>query len=310
MSKDLELLAEISYRYYIDELTQNELAIEFGMGRSTISRLLQRAKDEGVVEFNIKRIDSNLVKLRKKLLEKYDLDHIDIIDSKFDDFSTNKNDNFAYGASSLLPRYLTDNSKIGISWGETISKTVHYTQGQKLNNVDFIPLVGGPSNANNDYHINTIVYELSKKFQSHSIFINASVIQEDKLTADNIMKSQYFNELIQYWNNIDVAIVGIGGILSVQNSQWRDLISEEDYEFLKLFGAVGDLCCRFIDIEGNLITGDLNDRTVGIEYDTFKRIPKRIGIARSKQKVSAIKGLLNNNVLNHLITDIETAKLL
>lgn len=308
MSNEKQLLAEIAYRYYIDDLTQHELSVEFGIGRSSISRMLNKAKEDGIVEFKIQGIDTNIMKLKKEIMKKYNLKTIDIVDNSLE--STTKSDNLAQGASSVISRLLTDHTNIGVSWGETISETVKYMEGRKLNDVHFIPLVGGPSSSNTSYHINAIVYDLANKFKSHSIFINASAIQENKLTAENILTSQYFAELIQYWKNIDVAIVGIGGILSTKNSQWRDLLSEDDYEFLKLFDAAGDLCCRFVDKHGNLIVGDLNDRTIGIDAEIFNNIPKRIGIAQGKHKISAIKGLLNKNILNHLITDTETAKLL
>src|SRR5699024_3976915 len=122
--------------------------------------------------------------------------------------------------------------------------------------------------------------------------------------------SQYFKEIIQFWEQLNIAIVGIGGILSTKTSQWRDLLSENDIDLLRLEDAIGDICCRFIDSKGNLIHGNLNDRTIGIDLSTLKTIPKRIGIARGKPKVSAIKALLNKNLLTHLITDLETAKLL
>jgi len=172
-----------------------------------------------------------------------------------------------------------------------------------------IPLVDCPHTTDFNSHVNTIIYELSSKTGGNPYFVNAAVIQEKESTKKAIVNSKYFKETSQYWNHIDLAVVGIGGILSSNASKWRhETLSEEDYELLRLEGVVGDICSRFINKDGCLIKGDLNDRTVGIELDTFKKIPRSIGIARGKSKVSAIKGVLKNNLITDLVTDLETAK--
>ena len=85
-----------------------------------------------------------------------------------------------------------------------------------------MPLVGGPSNVNSSYHVNAIVYDLARHFSGDSVFINAMAVQETKELRDGIMKSKYFKEINNYWSNLDIALVGIGGPLSLRSSVWRD----------------------------------------------------------------------------------------
>ena len=137
-------------------------------------------------------------------------------------------------------------------------------------------------------------------------FVNSSVIQESKRTRDEIIKSKYFNELRSYWSQLDIAIVGIGGHLDVRESQWRDLLTQEDYEDLYLRDAVGECCCRFIDKDGHILYGDLYDRTVGVTLEELKKVPTVVGIARSQSKSKAILAMLKQNYIDVLITDEET----
>lgn len=72
-------------------------------------------------------------------------------------------------------------------------------------------------------------------------------------------------------------------------------------------GAIGDYCCRFCDKEGNILYGDLYNRTIGIDLEELKKVPTVIGIARSNQKSRTILSMVKGGYINVLITDEDTA---
>ncbi len=51
----------------------------------------------------------------------------------------------------------------------------------------------------------------------------------------------------------------------------------------------------------------LDDRVVGIDADTLREIPRRIGIAGGESKHAAIHAAVTGGWVNVLITDTETA---
>ena len=50
MTERTELLARVAHLYYEDSLTQDEIARRVGTSRSTVSRMVQEAREAGVVE--------------------------------------------------------------------------------------------------------------------------------------------------------------------------------------------------------------------------------------------------------------------
>ena len=48
-----ELLAQVAWMYFEQELTQNAIASELGLSRVKVYRLLKQAKEEQVVQFSI-----------------------------------------------------------------------------------------------------------------------------------------------------------------------------------------------------------------------------------------------------------------
>ena len=86
------------------------------------------------------------------------------------------------------------------------------------------------------------------------------------------------------------------------------MLSQADYEELKLREAVGDCCCRFYDGYGKLLNGPLNQRTIGLSLAELARVPQTVGIARGVSKARSIAPLLEKGYLKTLITDQETAQ--
>ncbi|MEA3459271.1 MAG: helix-turn-helix domain-containing protein, partial [Chloroflexota bacterium] len=57
------LLYRIAQAYYVDELTQQEIANRFRLSRSKVSRSLQKAKHEGIISIDLVAPPSGLADL-------------------------------------------------------------------------------------------------------------------------------------------------------------------------------------------------------------------------------------------------------
>lgn len=303
-----KLLAKVAYMYYEQELTQAQIAKELSIYRTTVSRMLSQAKSTGIVEIKINYFDANLFELEEQMRAAFDLTAVELVQTESEASEEAKEEQLAEAAGAWLRRQLSDEMVIGLSWGASVGRAVNKIEPKQLANVSVVPVVGGPSHINSRYHVNTLVYELARKLNGQSLFVNATVIQETKDLAEGIFNSKYFYDLKEYWQRLDLVIVGIGGPLSYHKSQWRDLLSPADYEELKLREAVGDCCCRFYDGYGKLLNGDLNHRTIGLSLNELAKVPQSVGIARGISKARSIVPLLEKGYLTTLITDQETAQ--
>lgn len=300
------MLAKVAYLYYFEEKTQNEIAEELKIYRTTVSRMIKQAKDEGIVKIEIQEFNTQIYALERHMKSKYKLKDIEIVPVVESDSNEKKNQKLSKAAAAYIKRKIEMDSIVGVSWGETLGDTVAEIESKKKTNAMFVPIAGGPSHINSKYHVNTLVYEMARKFSGQNIFVNATVIQETPQLKKGIMDSKYFKELKDYWERLDIAIVGIGGPLRIRESQWRDLLTKEDYKDLELREAVGDCCCRFFDHEGKMLKGNLYERTIGLDLYHLKKVPLSVGIARSKVKSKSILAMLKKSYINCLITDEET----
>jgi deoxyribonucleoside regulator len=85
--------------------------------------------------------------------------------------------------------------------------------------------------------------------------------------------------------------------------------SDEELEMLSN-EAVGDICSRFFDKDGNIVSESLNERTIGIDLSELQKKEKSILVAGGINKIKAIKGALKGKYANILITDQYTARVL
>lgn len=306
MSEKKKLLAKIAYMYYVEGMNQSQISKELDIYRTSVSRMLTQAKEEGIVEIKINSFDSEIYVLESKMKEKYGLKKIEIVPTDETDSVYEKEEKLSQTAANFIRKHIENGSVVGLSWGTSVGDAVNKIEKKYLENTIFLPIVGGPSHINSKYHVNTLVYELAKKFHGESIFVNASVIQESKELAEGILNSNYFEELNNYWKRLDTVIVGIGGPLSYKKSKWRDLLTEEDFEDLKLREAIGDCCCCFFDRDGKISKGDLYERKIGLSLEELPNVPCSIGIARGKIKARSILALLRKGYINTLMTDQET----
>jgi DNA-binding transcriptional regulator LsrR (DeoR family) len=125
---------------------------------------------------------------------------------------------------------------------------------------------------------------------------------------ESLLNDPAMESVAKEWARLTMALAGIGSLppspLLRASGNAADLA---DQDKLHAAGAVGDICLRFFDSAGNLVPSDLDDRVVGIDADTLRKIPRRIGIAGGESKHKAIQAAVSSRWVNVLVTDTRTA---
>ncbi|RRK10086.1 sugar-binding transcriptional regulator [Lactiplantibacillus garii] len=303
-----QLLAKVAYLYYEKDYTQSQIAKQLNIYRTTISRMLKQARETGIVEIKINDFNSDLFNLEEALKQRYGLQNAIVIATEPHASSERKEQLLSAEAALYLKQTIKPHNVVGFAWGSILSGMVGQLHHPIQTDATFVPLVGGPSPSNSQYHVNGIVYDAARVFGGRSLFVDAAAVQESKYIRDGIMASKYFHEIQDCWEHLDIALLGIGGPLNNTSSRWRDLLTPEDRELLKERQAIGDCCCTFFDKNGKILAGNLLDRTISIPLPQLTRVPNAIAIARSLTKAPSILALLKMGILTTLITDAETAQ--
>lgn len=310
MKKDEDkLLVRIAEMYYQENKTQSQIATELNIHRSTISRLLKRSKEEGIVQVTIKYDTAGTYSLEQELEKRYGLDRAIIVRVGQEVETKKKEQLMGKAVSDYISQIVQDSMKIGFSWGRSLAAMVEKLDYQSTNDIICVPMIGGPAGAlSSEYHVNTITYQAAKKLNGNALMIDSPAITGSPDIKNSLLNTPYNIKLTNLWKELDMAIFGIGSPLIARKEVWRAFYGESIIAELKENNVVGDILSSFFDIRGKHVKLELHDRRIGIDFDTLKKIKVRIGVAESKDKSLAILGALRGNLLTSLITTEETAR--
>src|SRR5918998_5302812 len=79
------LTASVARRYYLDGRSKIEIADEFGLSRFKVARLLDAARESGLVRIEIRHEGEIDVESSVRLRDRYGLQHAVVVDTPDDD---------------------------------------------------------------------------------------------------------------------------------------------------------------------------------------------------------------------------------
>ena len=302
------ILIKVANMYYYDHMRQVDIAERLGVERTTISKYLKRAFEQGIVKVTVE--NSNFEELESAVERRFGLKEVFIVPKSYDLQAVKQN--MARAGLNLLRRIVASGQIIGIAWGTTIRELTRYAEQEKLPalDADFVPLDGGPENINSEYHVNTLCYQLARAFGARSHYIYAPAITRTVEIRKAIVQDVNYEKISAFWDKLDIAIVGIGAQVKSSNLVWMGDFGREGIESLYKTGAVGEICSIFFDKNGNIVKTDFSDRIIAVGLDKLRNLKYSIGMAASREKVTAILGALRGHIINVLITDETTAEIL
>ncbi len=291
------LLIKVSTMYYLEHMKQNDIAKRLGVERTTISKYLKRAVDKGIVTITV--ANENFEELESVMEKRFGLKECFIVPKSYDLLAVKQS--MGRAGLQLLRRIVSNHQVIGLAWGTSIRELTRFAEQSKLPKIDsdFVPLDGGPENIDSEYHVNTICYELARSFGGRCHYIYNAIIQDVN-----------YEKISAFWNNLDIGIVGIGAPVKSSNLVWMGEFGREAIESLYKTGAVGEICSVFYDKNGKEVTTDFSDRIIAVGLDKLRNLNYSIGMASSREKVMSILGAVRGQMINVLITDELTAKLM
>ncbi|RGY96447.1 sugar-binding domain-containing protein [Clostridium sp. AM58-1XD] len=294
----IERLVKAARLYYEEDMSQNEIAKQFGVSRPMVSKLLKQAKDMGIVRIRIQPpgTDQGSGELTiEKLRKKYGLWGAAAAADGGNDQLTN-----AAVADGAI-RYLEGlrQNRIGIGWGHIIGDLVSRieTCGREVKiGTHVCPLIGNGGVGLKNYHSNELVRVIAEHSQAEPEFLYspASVLSEQELNLT--MGLENYRTVYQSWEHLDAALVNIGNFPSVP-----DFASEARYgDLLVKQKAVGRILNYFVDGNGTIIHSD-TDYAIQIPLELLRRVRHVVGICSANTKPKALNGVLRSGYVNHLI---------
>lgn len=308
-TSELALLTKVARLYYEQKIRQPEIAKQLNISQSRVSRLLTQAVEIGVVRITIVSPNSVHPELEDELREMLGLQ--DVIVAHVDD-DTEESALSAIGSAGAgyLEATLNETDRIGLSsWSSTLLAVVDAMAPGLARAKEIIQIQGGVGNPTAQVQATRLTERFAAVTGGEVKYLAAPGVVANKAVRDGLFQDPYIGQVAEDWNQLTVALLGIGALQpSKLLKDSGNTLSEDDLKSLSQAKAVGDVCLHYFDQIGNSVESTLDDRVIAISAKQLQAIPRRIGMAGGKRKVEAILAASKGKWIDVLITDSATAK--
>jgi DNA-binding transcriptional regulator LsrR (DeoR family) len=304
----LRLITKVARMYHERGIRQTDIAESLHISQARVSRLLKRAAELGIVRTVVAVAPGVHTEIEEALEDTYGLAEAVVVDVEGTDEEIIAG--LGSAGATYLETTLTGGERIGISsWSQTLLAVVDRMRPFRIPGAEsVIQLMGGFGSSSVQTQGNRLLSEFARLVGATATFVPAPALVGNKAMRENLLNDPAMESVAKDWARLTMALAGIGSLppspLLRASGNAADLA---DQDRLHAAGAVGDVCLRFFDTAGNLVPSALDDRVVGIDADTLRKIPRRIGIAGGQSKHSAIHASVTGGWVNVLITDTGTA---
>ncbi|HYK73536.1 MAG TPA: sugar-binding transcriptional regulator [Pseudoneobacillus sp.] len=307
--KNLSKLIEVARLYYQFDLSQQRIAEKLGISRPSVSRMLQQAKEQGIVQIKIFDQSESTERLANSVKEAFNLKHCIVIPVPEYSEESMKVE-LGKAAAAYIGEIVQNGDIIGTTWGTTLYEVAQRVKPKNVKGVTVVQLNGGISYSETNTYAAEILNDLSAAFNTFPHFLPLPAVVDHPVVASAIHSDQQIKRVLNLGKQCDIALYTVGELTKESTLFKAGYFSSEDFELLKSQKAVGDICSRIIDVEGNICNQQLDERTIGINLSDLKNKHYSILIAGGMEKVDAIIGALKGQFTNVLITDQNTAQIL
>lgn len=309
MTNDREFLYQLAVMYYNERLTQQEISQRLGISRPQVSRALSKAEQEGIVRVQILRPASEKHDLESRLAKLLGLRRVFIASQMMKNGSERerRSQDIAIAAANILPEIFSGKKFVGIGWGDTIYRTaLEIDYSETASETCYVPLIGSLGMRERRYQVNSIVDRFAEKMKGQVMYFNGPAFAIDAQIREKTVNQEPFSSLVEAWQNLDVAVIGLGVTADVPGFPVNEF-KPEHVEKLKVSKAIGDILGQFFDRFGNRCESGAEKEYQGVKIEDLSSVSQVICLCGGTAKVPGIIAAAQKKYFNHLITDERTA---
>jgi DNA-binding transcriptional regulator LsrR (DeoR family) len=298
------LTASVARRYYLDGRSKVEIAEEFGLSRFKVARLLDSARETGLVRIEIRHHGEIDVDLSAQVRDRFRLQHAVVVDTPDDDAESLRG-HLGRAAARLLAEIITPQDVLGLAWARAVSALARAlpplprTPVVQLTGALAVP--GGPGNSVD------VVRQVASASRGAAHVFYAPFVVPDAATARALRQQPEVAQAFAQLPLVTKAVAGVGQWEPGQ-STLHDALSDDDRAALQRQGVCADVSGVFLSADGEPVATELFDRMIGISADQMRAIPEVIVIPYGTAKARAVHAALRSGLVGGIVTHTALAR--
>ena len=299
--RELRLAAEVARRFYLQDLSKVEIAAQLGLSRFKVARLLERAREEGIVRIQVAEpeVDARLSAVLSAALKVPRVLVLDSVDVAL------RTEQVGALAASYVHDVLKPGDYLGLAWSRSTQSFAEELKPVKSCTV--VQMCGVLAHTVGEEQSVELVRRAASNLGARALAFYAPLIVPDATTAKTLRRQPGIADALRCCDRLSVAVIAIG--------EWREdcstvhdyLAPREQAQFAKR-GAVAESAGILFDARGRLLPDGLQDRTIAISAAQLRRAGEVIALATDAERSAAIRAITASGLVTTLVTHRQAAE--
>ncbi|MBL4811126.1 MAG: transcriptional regulator [Rhodobacteraceae bacterium] len=302
-------ITEICWHYFVNEMTQAEIAQMLDVTRLRVNQSIQRAKALGLIKIQIASPFVARTQIQQELKDALGIERAVV-------GLANKNDyDFHRPVGAALAALLTERLRaaswqsIGVSWGLTIDSAIRRLPRMTLPKLEVVSILGGTAQGST-FNSFGVASGFAGILGAHYSILTAPIYLSEGIDRDLFLSQSALKGHFKKFESLDAVLLTCSNVSPKSFLVSHGLPRGLTPEALIKAGAIGDVLGRFLDKDGNTVSQAIDDRTLGMPLSQVRAVPEKIMAAAGPHKVDIIRAACRRGLVDTLATDDVTARLL
>jgi DNA-binding transcriptional regulator LsrR (DeoR family) len=305
---ETQLMSRAAWLYYVAGLNQEAAAARMGLTRARVNRLLQQARESGLVSITINDRDVGLLPVEEAIRAEFALDFC--LATPALGFPESAEVALRAvglaGARLLRDRLaLTPDLVVGTGWGRTLAHLSRQMAGIAAPRARFVSLMGSLT-ANSAFNPFEVVQALAQATGGEGYFLPVPFIADSPADREVLLAQSVVARPLALARSAGIAFISVGELTEGSLLRRQGMITAAELADLRRAGAVGDTNGIFFDAAGRPVDHPLNARTIGAGFPDLARAGAVL-LSAGVAKTGATAAILRSGIVRGLVIDGDAA---
>lgn len=294
--------------HYLQDMTMEAIARELGTSRSTVSRLLARARATGVVEVRVREGGEAAPELERRLAGSLGIDVRVVAAPRREGEAETLDRVCTFAARTLAPAF-ESNMILGVAWGTTMSALSRHLPHKPTVGSRVVQLNGaGNTHTTGITYASQLLQRFGDAFEARVDPFPVPTFFDYAETKQAMWRERSVRRVLALQAAADVAVFSVGAVHGGVPSHVYSggYLEDRDYAALVRERVVGDVATVFLREDGSSDI-PLNQRSSGPDPALLRTVPRRVCVAAGRHRVPGMCGAVAAGLVTLLITDEDTA---
>jgi DNA-binding transcriptional regulator LsrR (DeoR family) len=303
---EIVLAARVARQFYLEGVSKVDIADQLGISRFRVARLLDSAREAGMVRIEIGLPGGTLdVGLSAELCGAFGLKYAFAFDFPDQDQPALRR-RLGEAAGQALMDIVTPGDVLGLSWARSLSGLAAALT--RLPPCPIVQLTGAvPPPDGRD--LLDLVRSVARIGGGTAHVFYAPMMVDDAATAAAIRRQADVADALALASSVTIAMVAIGSWAPGLSTIY-DACSPAERAQIGQLGVSAEMAGVFLGVDGTPVPTGLDSRMIVTPGGVLAGIPCVIAVAYGASKSSAVRAAIRGGMINGLVTHVSLARTL